>query len=105
MADPDGADEPGFARWVSATEAEANQWSLSAANFFPADTPTLADPAEIARRRAAGQSWRAIARALKVPLSTVRRRMTACRKYPTEGELLTRHPVPTSSEGDQRVAT
>ncbi len=45
----DGADEPGFARWVAATEVEANQWSLSSANFFPADTPALADPAEIAQ--------------------------------------------------------
>jgi DNA invertase Pin-like site-specific DNA recombinase len=65
----------------------------------------VADPEEIARRRAAGQSWRAIARALRVPMSTVRRRMTACRKSPTEAELLNRYPVATVMGEDRCVTT
>ena len=36
--------------------------------------PRLVDVEEVRRRRAAGQGWRRIARALKVPMTTLRRK-------------------------------
>jgi DNA invertase Pin-like site-specific DNA recombinase len=39
---------------------------------------------ELRRRRTAGQGWRKIARALKTPTSTLRRRFEACQKPPSE---------------------
>jgi len=53
----------------------------------------VVDLAEVGRRRAAGQSWRRIARALKVPIRTLRRRSKQWQ-----------NPNAELSPGDQRVA-
>ncbi len=46
--------------------------------------PRLVDLKELGRRRAAGQGWRRIARAMKIPVSTLRSRWKACEKSPSE---------------------
>jgi DNA invertase Pin-like site-specific DNA recombinase len=46
--------------------------------------PRLVDLEELCRRREAGQGWRRIARAMKVPMATLRRRWQACQKSPDE---------------------
>ncbi len=46
--------------------------------------PRAVDLAELRRRRQAGQGWRKIARAMKTPMPTLRRRWKACQKSPYE---------------------
>jgi len=46
--------------------------------------PRLVDVEELRRRREAGQGWRRIARAMKVPTSTLRRKWEECQKSPGE---------------------
>lgn len=46
--------------------------------------PRAVDVDDVRRRRAAGQGWRRIARALKVPMTTLRRKVEQCQKSPTE---------------------
>lgn len=46
--------------------------------------PREVDLAEVRRRREAGQSWRGIARAMKVPMGTLRRKLKAGQKSPGE---------------------
>ncbi len=48
----------------------------------------LVDVEELCRRRGAGQGWRRIARAMKAPTSTLRRKWEECQKSPSE----LRHP-------------
>ncbi len=62
--------------------------------------PWLVDVVELQRRRAAGQGWRRIARALKVPVSTLREHWKPCGKPPSE---LTHAPgaISGSSAGSQ----
>jgi len=50
--------------------------------------PRLVDLEELHRRREAGQGWRRIARAMKVPTSTLRRKWRECQKSPSD----LRHP-------------
>ncbi len=52
--------------------------------------PRVVDIEELCRRRAAGQGWRRIARAMRTPTSTLRRRFRECQKSPSE----LRHPGP-----------
>jgi DNA invertase Pin-like site-specific DNA recombinase len=59
--------------------------------------PRVVDLEEIRRRRAAGQGWRRIARAMKTPTSTLRRKFEACQKSP--GEL--RHGAPRLAQGSE----
>jgi len=53
--------------------------------------PRMVDVEDLCRRRAMGQGWRRIARALKVPTSTLRRKWNECQKsladlrHPTMG--------------------
>jgi hypothetical protein len=51
--------------------------------------PRLVDLGELRRRRASGQGWRRIARAMKAPASTLRRKWRECQKSPWE----LRHPA------------
>ncbi len=44
--------------------------------------PRLVDMEELRRRREAGQGWRRIARAMKAPTSTLRRKWKECQKSP-----------------------
>ena len=44
----------------------------------------LVDVEELRRRREAGQGWRRIARAMKAPTSTLRRKWEECQKSPCE---------------------
>ncbi len=44
--------------------------------------PRLVDLEELRRRRTQGQGWRRIARAMKAPTSTLRRRWKECQKSP-----------------------
>lgn len=64
--------------------------------------PRLVDLGELLRRRQAGDSWRRIARAMKAPISTLRRYWKQCQKSPSE--LLSRHEPPArgleEAEGD-----
>ncbi len=53
--------------------------------------PRLVDLSELCRRREAGQGWRRIARAMRTPTSTLRRRFEQCQKSPRE----LRHPSST----------
>jgi DNA invertase Pin-like site-specific DNA recombinase len=46
--------------------------------------PRLVDLGELRRRREAGQGWRRIARAMKAPASTLRRKLKGCHKSPSE---------------------
>ncbi len=46
--------------------------------------PRVVDIEELRRRRAAGQGWRRIARAMKAPTSTLRRKFRECQKSPRE---------------------
>ena len=46
--------------------------------------PRVVDLEELRRRRAAGQGWRRIARAMKAPTSTLRRYWKQCQKSPCE---------------------
>lgn len=46
--------------------------------------PRLVDLEELRRRRTQGQGWRRIARAMKAPTSTLRRRWKECQKSPGE---------------------
>lgn len=63
----------------------------------------VVDLAEVGRRRAAGQSWRRIARALKVPIRTLRRRSKQGQNPP--GELSPRgQRVVRDSEAAEREA-
>jgi DNA invertase Pin-like site-specific DNA recombinase len=50
--------------------------------------PRVVDLDELRRRREAGQGWRRIARAMKAPTSTLRRKWRACQKSPSD----LRHP-------------
>ncbi len=52
--------------------------------------PRLVDLSELYRRREAGQGWKKIARAMRTPTSTLRRKFQGCQKPP--GAL--RHGVP-----------
>ncbi len=46
--------------------------------------PRLVDLEELRRRRSQGQGWRRIAKAMKTPTSTLRRRFQQCQKSPGE---------------------
>ncbi len=46
--------------------------------------PRLVDLEELRRRRTQGQGWRRIARAMKAPTSTLRRKFRQCQKSPYE---------------------
>jgi len=61
--------------------------------------PHLVDLDELRRRRTAGQGWRRIARAMKVPTSTLRRKWQACQKSLSD----LRHPS-TGVAGDFKPA-
>ncbi len=66
--------------------------------------PRVVDLDELRRRREAGQGWRRIARAMKAPTSTLRRRWKECQKSPQE----LRHPetrLAGVSEGAEGEAT
>ncbi len=52
--------------------------------------PRLVDVSELCRRRLAGQGWRRIARAMKAPASTLRRKFGECQKSPSD--LMHREP-------------
>ena len=65
--------------------------------------PRVVDLEELRRRRAAGQGWRRIARAMKAPTSTLRRYWKECQKSPSE----LRHPemrLARVSEGAEGIA-
>ncbi len=57
--------------------------------------PRVVDLDELRRRRAQGQGWRRIARAMRTPMSTLRRKFQECQKSPGElrqpGAPLARH--------------
>ncbi len=66
--------------------------------------PRVVDLEDLRRRRAMGQGWRRIARAMKAPTSTLRRRWKECQKSPQE----LRHPetrLAGVSEGAEGEAT
>lgn len=67
--------------------------------------PRAVDVEEVCRRRAAGQGWRRIAKALKIPMTTLRRKVEQCQKSPTAmmhaGPRLTR--VREEAEGGARA--
>lgn len=46
--------------------------------------PRAVDVDEVRRRREAGHGWRRIAKAMKTPTSTLRRKFQTCQKSPTE---------------------
>ncbi|PYO55335.1 MAG: resolvase [Candidatus Rokuibacteriota bacterium] len=56
----------------------AGQARARAAGVHLGRKPRPVDAEEIRRRRAAGQGWRRIARAMKTPTSTLRRKVQAC---------------------------
>ena len=68
--------------WVAKQERErigervrAGQTRARAQGVHIGRRPRLVDVEEVRRRRAAGQGWRRIARALKVPMTTLRRKV------------------------------
>jgi len=69
--------------WVAKQERErigervrAGQTRARAQGVHIGRRPRLVDVEEVRRRRAAGHGWRRIARALKVPMTTLRRKAT-----------------------------
>lgn len=59
--------------------------------------PRAVDVEEVRRRRTAGQGWRRIARALKIPMTTLRRKVEQCQKSPTA----MMHAGPHLTQGDE----
>ena len=66
--------------------------------------PRLVDVEDLCRRRAMGQGWRRIARAMKVPTSTLRRKFQACQKSRADLRHATGH-LARVSKGPEGEAT
>ena len=71
--------------WVAKQERErigdrvrAGQTRARAQGVHIGRRPRLVDVEEVRRRRLAGQGWRRIAKALKVPMTTLRRKAVGC---------------------------
>ena len=67
--------------------------------------PRAVDVEEVLQRRAAGHGWRRIARALKTPTTTLRRKVQACQKSPAALTHASPRParVPEGAEGSART--
>ncbi len=77
--------------WVAKQERErmgervrAGQARAQAQGVRFGRKPRVVDLEELRRRRAAGQGWRRMAKAMRVPISTLRRRWKECQKSPGE---------------------
>lgn len=75
--------------WVAAQERQriservrAGQARARAQGVRLGRAPRIVNLAELLRRRAVGQGWRRIARAMRVPMTTLRRKWEECQKSP-----------------------